>query len=166
MQSLAAEKDSASSQVPQAVDSGAGNIKVATSRFGDVEVDRQCVITMINPFLGFPESRRFYLQKHGDNSPFMWLQSLDNPDLAFVVIQPAIINPQYKPDITPHVRTELGITTERELDIMLILTIPQKDPQAMTANLLGPLVINVEKRLGRQVLLDPVKYDPCWPVVH
>ena len=94
----------------------------------------------------------------------MWLQSLDNPDLAFVVIQPAVLIPQYKPEMSAHLKKELQLANGNEPDLLLILTIPKNNPQAMTANLLGPVAINPEKRLAKQVLLDPVKYDACWPV--
>ncbi len=141
-----------------------GEIRVQTSRFGEITVREDKLITMTTPFLGFPESKRFVLRPHGPESPFMWLQSLDNPNLAFVVIQPAVLIPQYKPEISVHVKKELQIPNGNEPDLLLILTIPKNNPQAMTANLLGPVAINPVERLAKQVLLDPVKYDACWPV--
>jgi len=140
------------------------DIRIQTSRFGEITVDLDKLITMTTPFLGFPESKRFVLRPHGPKSPFMWLQSLDNPDLAFVVIQPAVLIPQYKPEMSAHLKKELQLANGNEPDLLLILTIPKNNPQAMTANLLGPVAINPEKRLAKQVLLDPVKYDACWPV--
>jgi flagellar assembly factor FliW len=139
-------------------------IRVVTSRFGELELDRQKVIAMTSPFLGFPDSKRFFLRPHSAESPFMWFQSLDDPNLAFVVIQSQILIPQYQPGIPENIRGELDTDPEAALDILLILTIPKNNPQGMTANLLGPLVINSAKRLAKQVLLDPTIYAPCWPV--
>ncbi|MCK5544239.1 MAG: flagellar assembly protein FliW [Desulfobulbaceae bacterium] len=138
---------------------------VMTSRFGEIEVDGERTITITSPFLGFPESNRFVLLPHSPSSPFMWLQSLDNPKLAFVVIQPGIINPEYNPAMNSQVREELMISGDDKLEFLIILTIPKDQPKDMTANLLGPVVINAKKRLAKQVLLDPAKYDPCWPVI-
>ncbi|MEW6500794.1 MAG: flagellar assembly protein FliW, partial [Thermodesulfobacteriota bacterium] len=59
---------------------------------------------------------------------------------------------------------ELGNPAEGEQEMFLILTIPKGNPQQMTANLLGPVVMNVARRLAKQVLLDPTQYTPCWPL--
>jgi len=139
-------------------------ITVQTSRFGPVEIDPAKVITMVSPFLGFPDCHRFFLRPHSENSPFLWLQSLDLPELAFVTIQPGLILPDYRPEIPESVRRELEMAPDSEPDILVILTIPAGRPADMTANLLGPVMLNVEKRLAKQVLLDPNRYDPCWPV--
>ncbi|MFZ5765861.1 MAG: flagellar assembly protein FliW [Thermodesulfobacteriota bacterium] len=134
---------------------------VQTSRFGEIAVDPDRVISMVSPFLGFPESHRFILRSHSQKSPFMWLQSLDNPDLAFVVIDAALLDFDYKPTIPRQIVSELELAADDERDILLILTIPKDNPRAMTANLLGPVILNTGKRLARQVVLDPHKYDPC-----
>jgi flagellar assembly factor FliW len=92
----------------------------------------------------------------------MWLQSLDNPDLAFVVIPATLLNMDYQPEIPRQLLKELMITADSDKDILLILTIPKEKPLEMTANLLGPIVLNPQRRLAVQVVLDPHKYDPCW----
>ena len=137
---------------------------VATSRFGVIEIDVEKIITLTSPFLGFPVSRRFILRPHGKTSPFMWLQSIDDPNLAFVVVQSEMISPTYKPKIPQGVRQELEIPQDGSTELLLILTIPKGRPMEMTANLLGPIVINAEKRLAKQILLDPMVYDPCQPL--
>jgi len=141
-----------------------GEIPVSTSRFGQLSVNPEKIITMTSPFLGFPDSKRFIIKPHGDESPFFWLQSLDDPKLAFVVTQAPILIPQYQPEIPAPVRQELQTSADQPLDILLILTIPRENPEGMTANLLGPVVINPGKRLAKQVLQDPTRYDACWPV--
>ncbi|MHB1015835.1 MAG: flagellar assembly protein FliW, partial [Desulfurivibrionaceae bacterium] len=101
---------------------------------------------------------------HGENSPFLWLQSLDDPKLAFVLIQAALLIPQYQPEISTLIRQELQAASDQALEVLLILTVPRENPEGMTANLLGPVVINSDKRLAKQVLQDPARYDACWPV--
>lgn len=136
---------------------------IATSRFGELPIDENKIITFTTPFLGFPTDRFFVLLPHNPKSPFFWLQSVDTPTLAFVVIQPNMITTDYAPNIGAAIYQELQSSSEK-LDIMVVLTIPPGKPQEMTANLLGPVVINPEKRLAKQVILDPAKFDPCWPV--
>lgn len=141
-----------------------GEITVSTSRFGQLSVKPEKIITMTSPFLGFPDSKRFMIKPHGEESPFLWLQSLDDPKLAFVAIQAALLIPQYQPEISSLTRQELQDSPDQPLEILLILTIPKDNPDGMTANLLGPVAINPQKRLAKQVLQDPMRYDACWPV--
>lgn len=145
-------------------DTNPQEITVATSRFGNLTIRPENIITMASPFLGFPGSRHFILKPHGTESPFMWLQSLDEPDLAFVVTSAATLTPQYQPTVPALVRQELDATEKDPLDILLILTIPHGNPLKMTANLLGPVIINTQKRLAKQVVQDPKVFDHCWPV--
>lgn len=140
------------------------HLAVQTSRFGEIAVDPERVISMVSPFLGFPESHSFVLRPHSQKSPFMWLQSLNNPDLAFVVIQAGMLNIDYQPHIPRQIQSDLQLTSEKEKDVLLILTIPANKPREMTANLLGPVILNTGKRLAMQVVLDPQKYNPCWPL--
>ncbi|MCK5340636.1 MAG: flagellar assembly protein FliW [Desulfobulbaceae bacterium] len=146
--------------------SDTGEIRVMTSRFGEITVSPDKVIVMTSPFLGFPESRQFVLRAHGPDSPFMWFQSLDNPGLAFVVVQSGVIDPGYRPVLAPVVKNDLQLEAiPGKQELLIILTIPQGRPQDMTANFLGPVVINTEKRLAKQVLLDPAKYNACHQVI-
>lgn len=138
---------------------------IQTSRFGSLDISEEKIITMTTPLLGFAAEHRFILLPHGPDSVFWWLQAVDNPDLAFVVIQPARIAPEYRPAIAQHFQQELKVTNQNDLELLVILTIPKGRPEAMTANLLGPVVLNPVDQLAKQVLLDPAQYDPCWPVM-
>ncbi|MDH4331452.1 MAG: flagellar assembly protein FliW [Desulfobulbaceae bacterium] len=83
-----------------------GEITVLTSRFGELSVNPEKIITMTSPFLGFPDSKRFIVRPHGDESPFLWLQSLDDPKLAFVVTQATLLIPQYQAEIPGLIRQD------------------------------------------------------------
>jgi len=137
---------------------------IETSRFGRLTIDSGKIITMVSPFLGFPDDTRFVLVPHGEASPFWWLQSVDSPRLAFVVIRPGLIKPDYSPAVPRQYLRELRAASQADLELLVILTIPQGRPAEMTANLLGPVALNATAKLARQVLLDPNTYSPCWPV--
>jgi len=138
---------------------------ISTSRFGEITFDPEKTITMTTPIPGFPESRQFILRPHDKESPFVWLQSIDDPELAFIMISPAQIIPSYQPELPTAVLEELEIEDSQQLELMLILTIPDGHIENMTANLLGPVALNPGKRIGKQVVLDPNIYDSRWQVL-
>jgi len=141
-----------------------GKTILSTTRFGSVEIETHKIVTLTSPFLGFPDERQYVLIPHGPDSPFMWLQSISTPALAFVVIPPAIIRPDYAPTIPRQALTELGSDTDGDVGLLVMLTIPQGHPERMTANLLAPIAFCAKNRSARQILLDPALHDPCWPV--
>ena len=150
--------------IAETVETAKSMRRISTTRFGEIEIDEDKVITLTSSFLGFPDERLFVLIPHGAGSPFYWLQSIEAPELAFIVIQPELIVSDYKPTIPTAIYDELGIAADATVEFMVTLTIPPGKPEEITANLLGPVAYNVEKRLARQVVLDPKQYDPCWPV--
>lgn len=145
-------------------DKRAGSLRVVTSRFGEIEVDRDRVITMTSPILGFPESHRFVLRPHGVGSAFMWFQSIENPVLAFVVVPASLIDKGYQPSISKSDQEELKLSSGDVPELLVILTFTRGEKLNITANLLGPLVLNAQERLAKQVLLDPAKYDIAFPL--
>lgn len=143
---------------------GDAGFKLMTKRFGEIEVDPAQVIRMASPVLGFPESRRFVLRPHGPGSVFLWLQSLENGDLAFVVVRAGQVDVAYNPPLAEADRQDLGLTADQVPEFMLILTLSRTEKLKITANLLGPVALNAEKRLAKQLLLDPARYDIAFPV--
>lgn len=115
--------------------------------------------------LGFPELERYTLVEWGgDGSPFSMLRSVDEPDLAtFVVVPPHVFFPDYVPEIADEAVSDLGIETEDDALLLSIVTV--KDPvQSSTLNLLGPIVVNIHKRVGAQTVLDPERYSCTQPI--
>jgi flagellar assembly factor FliW len=125
--------------------------KVTTKTGEEVEVPENHIVRIIDGILGFSEYEEYALVPHGEDSPFLWLQSLDQPNLAFLTIDPKIFMPDYKPVIA---RSELELIELEDLGqaiVQAIIVIPE-NPSEMTANLLGPIVINAAKRAARQVI--------------
>ncbi len=138
-------------------------MKIDTTRFGTIEIDNEKVINFVRGILGFPYDKRYALLPHRENSPFFWLQSLDSPELAFIVINPSLIVSDYSFEVSDDIEKSLELESPEQAESLVIVTIRRneidKDKKIeMTANLLGPIVINVEKRLACQVVLDPNKY--------
>jgi len=139
--------------------------KLMTARFGEITIDPDKIITMTTPVPGFPESHQFIMRPHDKESPFIWLQSMDDPELAFIMISPTHLIPAYRPELPPAVMEELQIEEPQQVELMVILTIPDGRLEDMTANLLGPVALNPGKRLAKQVVLDPKIYDSRWQVL-
>jgi flagellar assembly factor FliW len=134
-------------------------VKIATKNFGDITVREDQVITFRPGLLGFAELHRYVLIEHGQESPFLWLQCVDNPELAFVVIDPAFVLTDYQLGPVNGIRKDLEVEDLKDLRVLVILTIPPGAPQEMTANLMGPLLINLANRRGKQLIIENPQYS-------
>lgn len=113
---------------------------------------------------GFPGMERFALVRWGDGgSPFSVLQSLDTEDLSFVVVPPAVFFPDYEPEVGDDVVDEIGIHTAEDAMVLAVVTV-RRPVSTSTANLLGPLVVNVHELVGVQAVLDPDRYSAATPL--
>ncbi len=113
---------------------------------------------------GFPEQERYALVQWGDEgSPFSLLRSLDVDDLSFVVVPPALFFPDYEPVIHDDTASAIGIETAEDAMVLTIVTVRRPVTES-TANLLGPLVVNVHDLVGIQAVLDPDKYASAVPL--
>lgn len=134
-------------------------IKVKTSRFGEIEVKEDDFIKLPAGLIGFPELKKFVLLDHDKDSPFKWLQSLDDGTIAFVLINPLLFKGDYEVEVTEAEVADLTLENEDDAVISVIVTMPT-NPQQMTANLKAPLIFNLKNRLGKQIILNSNQYTP------
>jgi flagellar assembly factor FliW len=132
---------------------------VETTRFGLVEVDEQRILTFAAGLLGFSAFKCYALLQPTDDAAFFWLQSLEAPELAFVVTDPTLWVPEYQVPIRREQMDELGM---ERLEDAQVFAIVNKYGRTLTANLQGPLVINVGNRRGVQLVLA----DRQWTTRH
>ncbi len=132
-------------------------IKVKTTRFGEIEVKEKDVIELPSGLIGFPELKKYVLLDHDKESPFKWMQSLDDGAIAFVLINPLLFRPDYTVEVSEAEVSDLTIEDEKDAIISVIVTMPS-NPQNMTANLKAPLVFNLKNRKGKQVILNNPEY--------
>ena len=138
-------------------------MNVASTRFGVLNVSVEALLTFPSGLLGFPEWTRYVMLDHDTNAPFKWLHCAEEASLAFVVIDPALFNENYRVTISPEARVEVDGSEADELGLAVILTIPSDDPSAVTANLRGPLLMNPRTRLCKQLVLSE-DYPTRYPV--
>ena len=140
-------------------------MKIATRRFGTIEIQEDQVIYVPSGLIGFPNQRRYIFVEHRKGSPFVWFQSVDDEDLAFVLIDPLLFQPDYEIKISPEDRSALELSDSCEgLQTMVIVTIKTGEKAEVTANLLGPLLINSHKKLARQIILYQFPYSTRTPI--
>lgn len=137
-------------------------MQVPTTRFGTIECTETDVVTMPDGLFGFPLCTRFLILNHRDGSSFRWLQSLDEPDIAFLAIDPTEFNLGYEPELPDYVAESLELEEETPRLVFALVSIPPGSPADMTANLAGPVVINAENRLAAQVVVE----DSKWTTRH
>ena len=133
-------------------------MKVTTTRFGELEVDESRIITFAEPILGFPGSNRFILLEHEKNSPFKWLQSLDEEKLAFILIDPLYVMPEYRIEVMKEDISSIELTSLEKAVVVCIVNI-SKEATSVTANLIGPIVVNPDKMLAKQVVVLNSEYS-------
>lgn len=132
-------------------------IKVKTTRFGEVDIDDKDVITLPAGIIGFPELKQYVLLDHDTDSPFKWLQSLEDGAIAFVMINPLLFKPDYLVEVNEGEVQDLQIDNEEDAVVSVIITMPS-DPQKMTANLKAPVIFNLKNHRGRQIILNTSEY--------
>ncbi len=136
---------------------------IQTSRFGQLDVDPDRLITFDDGVLGFPHQRRYALIQTGEGSGFYWLQSVDTPDLAFVVCDPRLFVADYH---VPVKLEDLECIELSDPDYAQVFVIVNKVGDLLTGNFQGPLVVNVTNRRARQLVLSDKRYSTRHPLMR
>lgn len=127
-------------------------IEINSKPFGKISIQESQILTFPMGLFGFEEFTRFALIEEEADSVFKWLQSLDEVELAFILIQPELFMPEYRPIIPRSELQTIGLNSVEESLKMVIVSIPGDDVSAMTANLQGPVIINKTTLVGRQFI--------------
>lgn len=129
---------------------------IETTRFGPVEIDESRIIRFRDGILGFPDRQQFALIQTGGDPVFFWLQSVEDPALAFVVCDPLLFVPDYQAAVRADDVASLDL---RDIDDVQVFVIVNKHNGCLTANLLGPLVVGAKSLLARQLVLSDKRYS-------
>lgn len=134
-------------------------MQLHTSRFGTITVDPATILHFPLGLLGFETLQRFVLIDSDQVAPMRWLQAVDDPALSFLVVEPGMFFPDYTVDLSEADEKLLEAGPESSLAVACLVVVPE-DPRQMTVNLMGPLVLNTEKRLGMQVVMHEAGFSP------
>jgi flagellar assembly factor FliW len=133
-------------------------VLVRSERLGDLDVDDAKILMFPEGLVGFPADTRFVLVEIDEGEAYRWLQSVDDPALSFLTVIPWHFFPDYEPEIDRLTEQELGLKEVTDAIVLCVVTIREGSPVPVTANLLGPIVINTISRVGRQIVLADSGY--------
>ncbi len=138
-------------------------MKFSSTRFGTLEVSDDSILTFPSGILGFPDWTRYVILDHDTDAPFKWLHCVEESGLAFVILDPALFDANYRVEIQDDVLAEVKGVAAGALTLAVILTIPSEDPGRITANLRGPLLMNPATKLCKQMVLSD-EYPTRYPI--
>ena len=163
-------------------------MEIDSTRFGRIVVDETRVITFPAGLVGFPDHNHFALVQTGEETFFFWLQSLDDPSLAFVLTDPTLFFKTYAVPLRDEARRGLQVdgpaasdnagerpadrsasspvTAEAAAQFLQVFVICNRVDDWLTGNLLGPIVVNANNRLAQQVVLTEKKWTTRQPLLR
>lgn len=145
------------------METGTKGITIRTANFGELYVPEDKIIHFREGIPGFPAVREFAILELDDIRPFQYLQSLGDPPVALLIVNPFLFVPSYRFDLSAADMEELRCTAPDELSVFAVATIPA-DPAGATVNLMAPVVINARERRGKQLILLESGYSVRHPL--
>jgi flagellar assembly factor FliW len=137
-------------------------MKKIMTRFGEVEYDPSNVITFPEGLVGLDQLHNFIVMPNKKEGPLFWIQSVDDPDFAFVVTDPTNFFFDYQVKADEGERKKLGIGTEDEYFVLTIVSIsPEKE---ITLNLAGPILYSPKTNRAMQGILEDSRFDTKTPL--
>ena len=137
-------------------------MELKSQRFGEIEIKDDSIIQFPGGLPGLEEFERYAIIRCEPTEPIQWLQSIDDGDLSFPIINPFIIKPDYSLEVDDAELDFIGTRDEEDLLVMNIMVIPG-ELEKMTVNLLAPLLINIRDMVGAQVMMDHKEYEISYP---
>lgn len=134
-------------------------IKINTSKFGEIEVSEDTIFDFVSPIIGFNGLKKYTIIDYKPDSPFKWLQSIEDMDLAFPVTLCSFFGIDYQFDIPDDEAQKLEITSGDDVFVCNIANIPSSNPQAATINMLAPIVINTVNKKAMQIVLKNTEFE-------
>jgi len=127
-------------------------LKIRTKPYGEIEVNERQRITFPEGLIGFEDVHEYFLidSKEG---PFYWLQAGEFPELAFLLVDPRLFMEDYRLEVKEHDVRAIGAEQNEDLLDFAIVTVPE-DPQKISANLMGPIIVNRKTRTALQVISE------------
>ncbi len=140
-------------------------MEVKTRQFGTIEVNEAEILQVPKGLLGFEGLENFVLIETEDCLPFRWLQCIDAPEIAFVVVSPVVFFPDYRVAVHAKEVADIDVDDPHDVQIYVIVTIPER-LEEMTANLQGPILVNTRNNRVKQLVLTDSAYSVAHSVVR
>ena len=133
--------------------------------FKDLVYSKDDTISFPSGIPGFEATRQFVIVSIPEYAPFEWLVCIDGIPLRFAIINPLLFDPTYEPKMAREQLSDLAVEKPEDILIYSIVTV-KENPLDSTANLVGPLIINRVRRLGKQIIIDDERYTTQEPIIR
>ena len=134
-------------------------VKINTVKFGEVEVNKNAIFNFVSPIIGFKDLKKYTIIDYKPDSPFKWLQSMEDMELAFPITVCSFFGIDYQFDIPDEEAEKLEITSGDDVFVCNIANIPSSNPQGATINMLAPVVINIVNKKAMQIILKNSEFE-------
>lgn len=142
-------------------------MKIETTKFGTIQIEEEKIITMPAGMLGFQARKRFIILERKETQPFYWYQCVNDPALSFVIINPYLFKPDYSVDLKPTLK-EMSWEADGEENLKLYVVVNTSTfdgaTDKITANLIGPLLINTQRCEAVQMAIHSNLYSHKYPI--
>ena len=136
---------------------------VQSTRFGEMDVAEEQIMDFPEGLLGFPDEKKFALMEYKPESPFYILQSMADPDLTFLMINPFAFFNDYDFHMDDALMAEIGLTADNPPTVFNIATVRDKI-ENMTVNLAGPVLVNIRDRKAAQWVIEKTQFPTRYPL--
>ena len=137
-------------------------MQIKSTRFGEFEVPEDLVVQFPEGLPGFEDQKQFAFLPYTveeDNSPFAYMQSVQDPDLTLLLADPFLFFKHYSLNLNDEDAAQLGLSdSEETAGVYGVVAVPEKIDQ-MTVNLVAPIVVNWKEQKGMQIILDRSPYS-------
>lgn len=140
-------------------------MNIETRLFGNIEIDVNKIINFQDGIIGYENLKQFMIIHDSENehSKILWLQSLDEGSIAFPVIDPLVVKPDYNPTVEDELFKSIGEIVNNDILVLTTLTVPN-DITKLTTNLRAPVIINPVTMKGCQIIVDNENYLVRYPI--
>ena len=132
--------------------------KINTLRFGELEIEEQDVVRFADGIPAFEDEHEFVVLPYDEGTPYMFLQSMMTPELAFLMTDPFVFFPDYSFELDDENMEKLAINSMDDVLVCTLISVPRSGVADMTTNLLAPVVINRHTMQARQIVLEKNQY--------
>ena len=134
-------------------------ILIKTTKFGEIEIDKNAIFDFVSPIIGFKNLKQYTIIDYKPDSPFKWLQSTEDMDLAFPITLCSFFGINYQFDIPDEEAQLLEIESADDVFVCNIANIPSSNPQGATINMLAPIIINLKNKKAMQIILKNTNFE-------
>jgi len=127
---------------------------IKTNYFGELEIDEEYIFKFKDGMLGFEDLHDYVLISEESTAPFKWLISVDEPEIGFPLLSPWHIDVYYDP----------GIKYDLEKQVLFVVITLEDENGEMSANMKAPVILNIEKQTGEQIILPSDKYTTNYVI--